>query len=89
MTVDRWPTVPGFEMSSWVGVFAPAGTPPDIVDKIKRDVARVLQTPAAKERLAALGAEAMPMTPAEFRKFLVVEIEESGKVIKAAGIKVQ
>jgi tripartite-type tricarboxylate transporter receptor subunit TctC len=81
--------LPGFDYNLWIGMFAPAGTPPDIVDKINRDVAKVLQTPDAKERLAALGAEAMPMTPAEFRKFVVTEIEESGKVIKAAGIKVQ
>jgi len=72
-----------------VGMFAPAGTPADIVDKINRDVGRVLQTPEAKERLAALGAEAMPMSPAEFRKFVRDEIDDSAKVIKAAGIKVQ
>ena len=60
-----------------------------VVDRINRDVARVLQAPEAKERLAALGAEAMPMTPSEFHKFVLVEIEDSGKVIKAAGIKVQ
>ncbi len=77
--------LPGFDYNLWVGLFAPAGTPPDIVDKINRAVARVLQTPDAKERLAALGAEAMPMTPPEFHKFVAVGIEESGKVISAAG----
>jgi tripartite-type tricarboxylate transporter receptor subunit TctC len=81
--------LPGFDYNLWVGMFAPAGTPSDIVDKINRDVARVLQTPEAKERLAALGAEAMPMTPAEFHKFVRDEIDDSAKVIKAAGIKVQ
>jgi tripartite-type tricarboxylate transporter receptor subunit TctC len=81
--------LPGFDYNLWVGMFAPAGTPADIVDKINRDVGRVLQTPEAKERLAALGAEAMPMSPAEFRKFVRDEIDDSAKVIKAAGIKVQ
>ena len=81
--------LPGFDYNLWVGVFAPAGTPADIVDKINRDVGRVLQTPEAKERLAALGAEAMPMSPAEFRRFVRNEIDDSAKVIKAAGIKVQ
>jgi tripartite-type tricarboxylate transporter receptor subunit TctC len=81
--------LPGFDYNLWVGVFAPAGTPVDIVDRINRDVGRVLQTPEAKERLAALGAEAMPMSPAEFRKFVRDEIDDSAKVIKAAGIKVQ
>jgi tripartite-type tricarboxylate transporter receptor subunit TctC len=81
--------LPGFDYNLWVGMFAPAGTPADIVDKINRDVGRVLQTPEVKERLAALGAEAMPMTPAEFHKFVSDEIVDSAKVIKAAGIKVQ
>ena len=79
----------GFDYNLWVGLFAPAGTPADIVDKIARDVGRALATPEVKERLTALGAEAMPMTPAEFTKFVNTEIEESGKVIKAANIKVQ
>ena len=81
--------LPGFDYNLWVGMFAPAGTPADLVDRINRDVLRVLATPEAKERLAALGADAMPMTPAEFRKFVQEEIAESAKVIKAAGIVVQ
>jgi tripartite-type tricarboxylate transporter receptor subunit TctC len=81
--------LPGFDYNLWVGVFAPAGTPPDIVDKINKDIDRVAQTPDVKERLATLGAEPMPMTPAEFRKFVQAEIEDSAKVIKAAGIKAQ
>jgi tripartite-type tricarboxylate transporter receptor subunit TctC len=81
--------LPGFDYNLWVGMFAPAGTPADVVDRINADVAKVLQTPDARERLAALGAEAMVMTPAEFRKFMRDEIEDSAKVVKAAGIKVQ
>jgi tripartite-type tricarboxylate transporter receptor subunit TctC len=81
--------LPGFDYNLWVAVFAPAGTPPDIVDKINKDVDRALQTPDVKQRLATLGAEPMPMTPAEFYKFVQGEIADSAKVIKAAGIKVQ
>ena len=81
--------LPGFDYNLWVGLFAPAGTPADVVDKIARDVGRAIATPEVKERLTALGAEAMPMTPAEFTKFVGLEIDESGKVIKAANIKVQ
>jgi tripartite-type tricarboxylate transporter receptor subunit TctC len=81
--------LPGFDYNLWVGMFAPAGTPADIVDKINRDIGRALQTPEVKERLAALGADPMPMTPAEFSKFVHDEIDGSAKVIKAAGIKVQ
>jgi tripartite-type tricarboxylate transporter receptor subunit TctC len=68
--------LPGFDYNLWIGLFAPSATPPDIVDKINRDVTRVLQTSAPRERLAALGAEAMPMTPPEFHKFVAAEIEE-------------
>ncbi len=81
--------LPGFDYNLWVGVFAPAGTPSDIVDKINKDVDRVLQSPDVRERFANLGAEPMPMTPAEFRKFVQSEIDDSAKVIKAAGIKAQ
>jgi tripartite-type tricarboxylate transporter receptor subunit TctC len=79
----------GFDYNLWVGLFAPAGTPPDIVDKINKDLGRALQAADVKERLANLGAEAMPMTPAEFKTFVHKEIDESAKVIKAAGIKAQ
>jgi len=81
--------LPGFDYNLWVGVFAPAGTPAEIVDKINNDVARLLQSAEVKERFANLGADPMPMTSVEFRNFVHTEIEESGKVIKAAGIKAQ
>jgi tripartite-type tricarboxylate transporter receptor subunit TctC len=81
--------LPGFDYNLWVGLFAPAGTPPEIVDKINKDIVRSLQSPEIKERLSTLGAEAMPMAPAEFKSFVHGEIDDSGKVIKAAGIKAQ
>lgn len=81
--------LPVFDYNLWVGLFAPAGTPPDVVDKISKDVDRVVQLADVKERLANLGAEAMPMTPAEFKRFVEAELEDSAKVIKAAGIKAQ
>ena len=81
--------LPGFDYSLWVGMFAPAGTPPDVVDRIARDIRTVAQSADVKERFAALGAEPMPMTPPEFKHFVDTEIAESAKVIKAAGIKAQ
>ena len=81
--------LPGFDYSLWVGLFAPAGTPADVVDRIARDVRTVAQSADVKERFAALGAEPMPMTPPEFKQFVDSEIAESAKVIKAAGIKAQ
>jgi len=81
--------LPGFDYSLWVGMYAPAGTPADVVDKINRDVARALATPEMRERLAALGAEPMVMTPAEFAAFMRAEMADASKVVKAAGIKAQ
>ncbi len=81
--------LPGFDYNLWIGLFGPAGMPPEIVDRISRDVAKTMQQPDVKERLATLGAEAMPMSPAEFRQFVRREMDDSGKVIKAAGIKPQ
>ena len=81
--------LPGFDYSLWVGMYAPAGTPPDVVDKINRDVARALATPEMRERLAALGAEPMVMSPSEFSAFMRSEMADSAKVVKAAGIKAQ
>jgi tripartite-type tricarboxylate transporter receptor subunit TctC len=81
--------LPGFDYSLWVGMFAPAGTPSAVVERIARDLRTVAQTAEVKERLAALGAEPMPMTPAEFKRFVDAEIVDSAKVIKAAGIRAQ
>lgn len=81
--------LPGFDYNLWIGLWAPAGTPQEIVDKINADVAKVLGTAEVKERLAALGAEPLVMSPAEFRRFMRDEMDESAKVVKAANIKVQ
>ncbi|HZQ62132.1 MAG TPA: tripartite tricarboxylate transporter substrate binding protein [Casimicrobiaceae bacterium] len=81
--------LPGFDYNLWVGLFGPAGMPQELVERINRDVAKAMQAADVKERLAALGAEAMPMTPAEFHQFVMKEMDETGKVIKAAGIKPQ
>ena len=81
--------LPGFDYSLWVGLFAPAGTPADVIDKIARDVRSAAESSEVKERLTTLGAEAIPMSPAQFKQFVDTEIVESGKVIKAAGIKAQ
>ena len=81
--------LPGFDYNLWVGMFAPAGTPPDVIDKIAKDLAQAMQAPEVKARLANLGAEAMPMTQPEFDKFVRDEIVDAARVVKAADIKVQ
>jgi tripartite-type tricarboxylate transporter receptor subunit TctC len=81
--------VPGFEFTLWFGVWGPAGMPADIVDKISKDVNRVLADPGVRERLAKLGNDTMSMTPPEFSQFVRKEIEDYARVITAAGIKPQ
>ncbi len=81
--------VPGFEFSFWNGLWAPAGTPPQVVERIARDVARAVAQPDVRERFANLGAEAMDMTPAQFSRFVQSEIEDASRIAKAAGIRLQ
>ena len=79
--------VPGYEASGWDGIGAPKNTPAEIIDKLNQEINAVLADPKMKARLADLGAVPMPMTPAEFGKFIAAETEKWGKVIRAANIK--
>jgi tripartite-type tricarboxylate transporter receptor subunit TctC len=80
-------TIAGFEATSWHGVFAPAGTPKPIVDKMAAEMKRILELPDVKEKLAELGALAAPMTPEEFTKFIDGERAKWAEVVKAASVK--
>jgi tripartite-type tricarboxylate transporter receptor subunit TctC len=79
--------VPGYEASSWDGIAAPAGTPPEIIAILNKQVNAALADPMFKARLVDLGAEPFASSPAEFSKFIVEFTEKWGKVIRAAGIK--
>jgi tripartite-type tricarboxylate transporter receptor subunit TctC len=81
--------IPGFEFTFWNGLWAPAGTPAPIVERINSDVMRVMAMPDVLERFARLGAEPMRMTSAEFARFVKSEIEDSARIAQAAGIKAQ
>jgi tripartite-type tricarboxylate transporter receptor subunit TctC len=80
-------TVPGYEAVIWYGIVAPKGTPPEVVDTLNNAVNAVLADPQLKARLAALGGEPMPMTPAQFGKLIADETEKWGKVVKFSGAK--
>ncbi|CAP43026.1 tripartite tricarboxylate transporter substrate binding protein [Bordetella petrii] len=80
--------VAGYDASSWFGLLAPAGTPPAIVDQVQRDVAKILQDPAVRERFAALGAVPSGMTPAQFKQFMAAEATKWAKVVKQSGARV-
>jgi tripartite-type tricarboxylate transporter receptor subunit TctC len=78
---------PGYEAMVWFGLFAPAGTPPDVVRKVNEDVARALNTPKMREILASQGLEVVASSPADFANRVGSEISKWRKVIQEAGIK--
>jgi tripartite-type tricarboxylate transporter receptor subunit TctC len=80
-------TVPGFEMSSWVGLFAPAGTPAAIITKLNEAMAKVLKADAVKTRLANLGLVVQAGTPEELAETVREGLRVRGELIKAAGIQ--
>jgi tripartite-type tricarboxylate transporter receptor subunit TctC len=81
--------VPGFDYPIWYGVWVPAGTPPEVVDKLAKDIARALAAPDVRDRLAKHGADPMSMTQPEFARFVVSESENAARIAKAVGIKPQ
>jgi tripartite-type tricarboxylate transporter receptor subunit TctC len=78
--------LPGFEVTSWYGLFGPAALPKALVAKIDGDVSAALDSPEVKERLAKLGAEPAPLPPEEFARFVRAEVEKWAKVVRTSGI---
>jgi tripartite-type tricarboxylate transporter receptor subunit TctC len=87
-TIAEAGPVKGFEASSWFGLLAPAGTPPDIVNRLQQETAKALATPALKERLLAQGAIPGGNTPAQFTQFIAAETKKWAQVVKTSGAKV-
>ena len=81
--------VKGADAPLWFGVWGPAGTPVELVNKINADVRKALADPTVKERLSNGGNDAMDMTPQDFARFVRAEIDDYQRVIRAAGIKPQ
>jgi tripartite-type tricarboxylate transporter receptor subunit TctC len=79
---------PGFQSYDWNGMFAPAATPVDIVARVQREMKAVLDDPEVQARLKTLGLEPVGSTSAEFRAFLVDQIERSKDIVKQANIVV-
>jgi tripartite-type tricarboxylate transporter receptor subunit TctC len=96
-TVDRSPAlpdippvasfVPGYEASTFFGLTAPRATPPEIVERLNREINAILADPVAEARLADVGGTVLALSPADFGKFIVEETEKWGKVVKFASIK--
>jgi len=82
-------TVPGFEATTWFAVFAPAGTPKDVVAKVNAEMQRVFKLPDVVDKLKALGMEPWISTPEELTKFQAGEITKWAKVVKDSGAKAE
>ena len=80
-------TLPGFDVSNWIGIFAPAGTPKPIISKLNAEIIKIMQQPAVQKRLETEGAKFKPMTPEAFGAFQKNEALKWSKTIKDAGIK--
>lgn len=80
-------TLPGFDVSNWIGIFAPAGTPKPIISKLNAEIIKIMQQPAVQKRLETEGAKFKPMTPEAFGAFQKNEALKWAKTIKDSGIK--
>ena len=79
--------VPGFEASTWFAVYAPAGTPPAIVEKLNKEVLAVLAMPAMRERLTALGVDILAEGPEALAALTRSDLEKWGPIVQKAGVK--
>ena len=77
----------GFEVNNWIGLFAPAGTPPEIVRRWNAEVTRIMQSPEIQARLPGEGAKFAPNTPEQFSSFVLAEIAKWAPVVKASGAR--
>lgn len=77
--------VPGYDVTSWYGIFGPLGTPPAIITKLNGEITTVLKAPDVSERIASLGAQPAPTTPDEFGRIVRDEIRRWAQVVKASG----
>ena len=81
--------VTGYDVASWFGVWAPAGTPAEIVSRLNQSIAAFLKQPDVQARLRADGEEPAPSAPEAFRRFIAEEVVKWSKVVKAGNIKVE
>jgi len=79
----------GYELSSWQAVFAPAGTPPAIVDRLYSEISRILKMPDVAKRLGDMGLDLSGLPPAELAALVRAEVPRLGKVVKDSGAKAE
>ncbi|MGZ8263885.1 MAG: Bug family tripartite tricarboxylate transporter substrate binding protein [Burkholderiales bacterium] len=81
--------VKGFEVTGWYGVFVPAGTPPELIARLHKEIVRALAMPDVRERLSSEGAELVGNSPREFDAFVRSELVKWAKVVKLSGAKAE
>ena len=81
--------LPGFVVDSWVGVLAPAKTPPPVIERLQREIAAVLADPVVKERYGVLGIEPVGNTPGQFAAQIREDLARWEKVVRQAGVKLE
>jgi len=79
--------VPGYEMSGWIGMFAPAGTPRDIVSKLNAEVGRIVKLPDIQEKLTAMGLDPESSTVEKLAAMIRDDIARYGPIVRAANMK--
>ena len=79
--------VPGYEMDSWLGIVAPAGTPSPVLDRLNAEFNRALVVPQVREKLAAQGLDVVGGSVADFSRTIRADYDRFTRVIKSAGIK--
>lgn len=80
--------VPGFDISTWYGLFVPASTPDKILNRLNKVITDALKTSALKERLARLGGEAAPCSSTDFAKLIQSELTKYAEIVKVSGARV-
>ncbi|MCX7135093.1 MAG: tripartite tricarboxylate transporter substrate binding protein, partial [Proteobacteria bacterium] len=80
--------LPGFEVGSWYGFHAPAGTPKLIIDKLHAEMVKAMKTPELREKFSNVGAETIANTPAEYGAFVQAELKKWSKVVRSTGVKI-
>ena len=80
--------MPGYDANAWFGVFAPAGTPPAVINRLYAEISRIVKLPEIRDRFLALGAEPAGTTPDQFAAFFRNEVAKWAKVVKESGAQI-
>ena len=86
-TIGEGPGLAGFVSGSWQGMLAPAKTPPEMIEKVNAEMARILAMPDIKEKLQTQGTDPLPQKPQEMARWMATEKDRNAKLIKATGFK--